>query len=249
MSRSSNSTDSLVNATKSRANFSGHGSSKGAAGFRVEGDSGNGEFLSTVGESAIVNPHAHGYDKIHIGLAWDQLQVSEKQSLFDKLLGRKRNSAANVDLDLGCLYELKNGMRGCIQAFGDDMLGSYDAPPFINLSGDERTGAAEGDDEYITINGKRWPDIKRILFYAYIYDGAPDWEILKPQIHVRVPGEEPMIVIPKVARSELDLCVIAGMENVRNGIRITNYTEYYPGHAEMDRAYGFGLQWADGKKI
>lgn len=49
-------------------------------------------------------------------------------------------------------------------------------------------------------------------------------------------------------RSELNVCVIAGLENVRNGIKLSHYTEYYPGHAEMDRAFGYGLQWDDGEK-
>jgi len=247
MSKSAN---SLIDATESRASFSSHGTSKGAAGFKVEGQSsGPGEFLSTVGETAIINRHKDGFQKIHIGLAWDSLKKQEKPTgFFAKLFKKEKTVEHNVDLDLGCLYELADGTRGCVQAFGD-LYGEYDKSPYISLSGDERTGKSEGDDEYMMINGQKWPKFKRILFYTYIYKGAPSWEILKPQIHVRTPGEEPLIVVPNVAQSELCLCVIAGFENVRNGIRITNYTEYFPGHTEMDRAFGFGLEWADGQKL
>ena len=57
-----------------------------------------------------------------------------------------------------------------------------------------------------------------------------------------------MIVTPDAHMDELAVCAIAMMENVRGGIRLTNHTEYFPGHNEMDRAFGFGLQWADGQK-
>lgn len=244
MSRDRNSADSMIAATKSRARFSGHGQSKGAAGITGEGET-QGEFLSTVGETAIVNPQEHGFQKIRIGAAWDNVPP-DKAGFFTKMLNKTRNKG--VDLDLGCLYELHDGKRGVVQAFGD-LFGSYDQPPYITLSGDERTGDAEGDDEFIQVNGKHWGDIKRLLLYIYIYDGAPDWSVIRPQIHVDVPGEPPLVIVPSVHRSELSLCALAGMENIRNGIRLTNYTEYFPGHSEMDRAFGFGLQWADGQKL
>ena len=87
-----------------------------------------------------------------------------------------------------------------------------------------------------------------IIVYIYIYEGAIDWAQVKPQIHIRIPGQSPMVVTPGTHHRELALCVIGGIENVRAGLRLTNYTEYYPGHIEMDRAFGFGLQWDDGRK-
>lgn len=245
MSRDNTSSDSLAEATRSRASFSGHGNAKGAAGFRVEGDGGPGTFLTKSGETAIVNPQKHGFDDIKIGAAWDNIDV-QKPGFINKLLGR--TAPANVDLDLGCLYELQDGRRGAIQAFGQ-MFGSFDEPPYLELSGDERTGDAEGDDEFMMVNGKNWPEIKRILVYVYIYGGAPNWAVIKPQIHVDVPGEKPLVIVPAVDKSDLAICAVAGLENVRNGIRLTNYNEYYHGHPAMDRAFGFGLQWDDGVKI
>jgi tellurite resistance protein TerA len=170
---------------------------------------------------------------------------------FDKILGKasaqQEPSAHGIDLDIGCLYELKNGGRGAIQAFGD-MYGSLEAEPYIHLSGDERTGDAEGEDELIKVNGRMWDEFKRIVIYIYIYEGAKNWETVKPQIQVRVPEEKPMIVTLKARRQELALCAVAGLENVRGGIKMTNYLEYFPGHAELDRAFGFGLEWAEGQK-
>lgn len=101
----------MAEATKSRARFSGHGNSKGAAGFRTEGDGSEGEFLSGPGETAIINPQEGGFDAIRIGAAWDNIPV-QQSGFLGKLL--KKTMRKGVDLDLGCLYELHDGQRGAI---------------------------------------------------------------------------------------------------------------------------------------
>lgn len=241
---STSSQSSLTEATRSRARFSGHGNAKGAGGYKVLSDNPDCEFLSQSGQTSIINPVEGGYGLIKIGAAWDNIMV-EEAGFFNKLF--KKVTKQGVDIDLGCLYELEDGTRGCVQAFGD-MMGSLNEAPYIALSGDERTGDAQGDDEFLRIDGKHWNDIKRILLYVYIYQGAANWAEIKPQIHLHVPGEHPMIVTPNVQMSELSVCAVAMVENVRGGIRLTNHTEYFPGHAEMDRAFGFGIEWSDGKK-
>jgi tellurite resistance protein TerA len=165
--------------------------------------------------------------------------------LIGKIL--KKVTKVGVDLDLGCLYELQDGTRGAIQAFGEK-FGAYERAPFIKLSGDERTGNAKGMDEAIFVNGACWDQIKRLMIYIYIYDGAPRWSEIKPQVVLDVPGENDLIVTLGAHNDALALCAVGGIENVRGGIKLTNYTEYFPGHFEMDRAFGFGLDWADGKK-
>ena len=142
---------------------------------------------------------------------------------------------------------MQDGTRGAIQAFGEK-FGEYDKPPFISLSGDERTGDADGHDEFILVNGEHWKDIKRILVYIYIYEGAARWSQIKPQLVVDVPGENDLYVTLGAHNDALDLCAVGGLENVRGGIKLTNYTEYFPGHLEMDRAFGYGLEWGEGHK-
>lgn len=246
MARDTLSTDSLSEATRDRSEFSGHGEAKGAAGFRKdpilpEGDQ---ELIDTSGQTGIVNPRPEGFGRIAIGFSWenvvDDLPVPER-------IKRKIKGQDGVDLDLGCLYELQNGERGALQAFGGSH-GAYDDMPFIALSDDERTGDAHGVDEYLSINGHRWTEIKKVLIYVYIYKGVEDWNRVLPRVEVTLTGERPLVVVPDVHQDELPVCVIAGLENVRNGLKLTNYTEYYAGHAEMDRAFGFGLSWNDGKK-
>ncbi len=238
MARQQNPTDSLSSATRSRARFSGHGNSKGASGYREEAD-----LIDESGQIVSINAPEGGFPGISIGLEWDQMMIEESK-LFGLL---KMKGLKDVDLDLGCLYELQDGTRGALQPFGD-YYGAMDDAPFIMLSGDEREGDEEGDDEHMLINGKHWGQIKRILIYVYIYEGAPHWASIKPKIHVRIPGETPLVVTLTTYRSELSLCALTELENVRGGLRIKNHTEYYPGHSEMDRAFGFGLHWSDGEK-
>ena len=256
MSDEGSSKQSIMAATKSRASFSTHRKSMGAAGFISPYDEGKqGSFLSESGETAIVNPPAGGLPDFEIGVAWDNVIPPKQKStggFLNKILGKDKSASKpskhkGIDLDLGCLYELQNGQRGAIQAFGE-LFGNKEDSPYIKLSGDERTGEAEGEDEMITVNGAKWSEIKQIVIYIYIYSGATNWEAVKPQIQVRVPGEKPMIVSLHAKREELALCAVAGIENVRQGIKMTNYLEYFPGHAEMDRAFGFGLEWDEGVK-
>ncbi len=236
---------SLSEANRERGRFSGHGRARGAAGYLDPDDvTENADFLGVRDDTLSVSPPPEGFGDITLAAAWDNQKVAD-ESFFGQLFGRKKT--ADVDLDLGCLYEMQDGHRGAIQAFGNQM-GFYNEMPYLSLSGDERTGDKEGDDEAIHINGQMWPKIKRLLVYIYIYRGAIDWAQCKPQIQVRVPGHNPMVVTIASHHKHLGICAIAGLENVRNGIRLTNYTEYFAGHAEMDRAFGFGLEWDEGSK-
>ena len=50
--------------------------------------------------------------EILINLNWNQ-KIVEPKGFFQKLFGAEPTSQS-IDLDLGCLYELKNGRKGCI---------------------------------------------------------------------------------------------------------------------------------------
>jgi len=245
MNNDNSSTKSLAEATRSRAKFSGHRHAMGAAGIRMAShDPENCEFLSEPGQSIAVSPSADEFEQMCISVEWDNIR-SQKSGFFGKLLNKILK--IGVDLDLGCLYEMQDGTRGAMQAFGGK-YGALNTPPFIQLSEDERTGEKEGHDEFIIVNGTHWPDIKRILIYIYIYDGALRWSDVQPKVFLDIPGENDLVVRLQNHNDTLPLCVVGEIENIRNGIKLTNRTEFFPGHHEMDRAYGFGLNWTDGSK-
>ena len=251
MSDDSLSSKSMLSATKSRASFSSHGNAKGAAGFRdlskcIE----DCDFIEKSGDSLTISSPDNGFDDINIGCSWDNISHKVKadgENIITRLFKRTRIINKGIDLDLGCLYELFDGSRGALQAFGK-RHGNYEDSPYIFLSEDEKKGDKEGNDEYLRINGQKWNEIKRILVYAYIYDGVQDWASVSPKIQLVVKNENPMVVTLDTYRDDLDICAIASIENIRNGIKLTNHTEYFHGHAEMDRAFGFGLDWDDGFK-
>ncbi|MFA5592842.1 MAG: Tellurium resistance protein TerA [Micavibrio sp.] len=243
-----NSQSSITEANRYRSAPSLHGG-LGAAGYISQFDAPHGgAFLTRPGEVAVINPPREGpFPDFEISVAWDRIEAEEKPGLWDRLLKRKKTVQRCVDLDLGCLYRLKNGRRGGMQAFGA-IHGAYEEEPYIFLSGDERTGAREGPDETIRVNGAHWDAIEQILIYVYIYKGAVNWAEVRPQIQLRVPGEEPMVVTLAAQRPDAEVCAVAGIENIRGGVRMTSYLEYFPGHFSMDRAFGYGLAWEQGRK-
>ncbi len=245
MPRDTISTDSMSEASRNRAEFSGHGNAKGAAGYRPDNEEHFENLLNGFGETLIVQKPEHGFEDIVIGASWDNVEV-QQSGFFGKLL--KKATKQGIDIDLGCLYEMQDGTRGCLQAFGD-MFGAYNAAPFIQLSGDERTGDKAGDDEGMHVNGQQWQQIKRLVVYVYIYNASAfNWETIRPKITIRIPGEQPLVITPAIKKNDLPVCAVAGIENERGAIKFTNFGEYFPGHAELDRAYGFGLKWDDGRK-
>lgn len=245
--RDRSSQDSIEEANRWHAEKSRHGGI-GAAGYISSADTSAG-FLSRRGEVAVINPHDGPFDDFIIGVAWEEIMVKPVRPGFFRRLfgGGQKKTKKFVDLDLGCIYEMKDGRKGALQGFGKN-FGSLDAPPYIRLSGDERTGATIGNDEVITVSGVHWNEISRLLIYIYIYHGAETWEQIHPQIQVRVPGEAPMVVALRNHAPGMIICAVATVENVRGGIRMTNIMEHFPGHSSMDRAFGFGLPWEEGSK-
>jgi tellurite resistance protein TerA len=174
----------------------------------------------------------HG--QILINLNWTQ----GKKSLF--------GFSKAIDLDLGCLFELKDGSKMCVQALGN-AFGSLNSPPYIALDADDRTGQSVGG-ENLRINGKYWDQIKRVLVYAFIYEGVPNWAAANATIKIKTP-DQPVIIIDLDSHDNTKgMCAIALFENVNEAIKITKLVDYKNGHQEVDRAYGWGMQWQAGSK-
>ena len=173
--------------------------------------------------------------EILINLNWDQ---PKKRFLF---------APRPIDLDLGCLYELKNGRKGTVQALGK-AFGNLNAEPWIALDGDDRTGAsAEGEN--LRINGAKIPDIKRVLVYTFIYEGAANWQTANGVVTVRYPGNEDIIVRMDEYNNARRMCAIALLENNGDdGFSVEKQVTFFDGHAQMDKAYGWGLRWVPGRK-
>lgn len=176
--------------------------------------------------------------EILVNLNWSQ--PVNKGGFF-----KKRNQ--NIDLDLGCLYELTNGKKGCVQALGN-AFGSLNAEPFVALDGDDRTGASELG-ENLRINGNMVSQIKRILIYTFIYEGTADWKTANGVVTVKSPGARDIIVNMDEYGSVKIMCAIALIENrTGNDFSIEKIVQFFNDHREMDQAFHWGLRWVHGRK-
>jgi uncharacterized protein involved in tellurium resistance len=152
----------------------------------------------------------------------------------------------NVDLDLGCMYELTDGSKGVVQPLGN-LLGDLNGPPYIKLSGDDRFGAASGETVYVNLDQR--DEIKRLLFFVYIYDQTPAFD----RTHATVtlyPSNGPRIAVSLDEHTpQARSCAVFSLENVKGELVIRREVKFVYGfQAELDRLYGWGLQWGRGYK-
>ncbi len=153
----------------------------------------------------------------------------------------------SIDLDLGCLYELKNGRKGCVQALGN-AFGNLDAAPYIALDGDDRSGAA-ANGENLRVNGGKIAEIKKILIYTFIYEGVANWKSADGIVTLRCPGSQDLIVRMDEYSSNQKMCAIAMLENQNNQtFTVEKLIRFFDGHEPMDRAFGWGMRWTAGRK-
>ncbi|MHC6202364.1 TerD family protein [Breznakiellaceae bacterium SP9] len=181
--------------------------------------------------------------EIVVNLNWNQGGAPVKKGFFASLLGGK----GGVDLDLGCLYELKNGQKGAVQALGNS-FGSYDSPPYIKLDGDDRTGESTGG-ENIRINGALVKQIKRILVYTFIYEGAANWQQVDGVVTIQYPGQENIVVRLDEYGSSQTMCALILLENHHDEtFSVEKIVQFFDGHEKLDRAFGWGMNWVSGSK-
>ena len=152
--------------------------------------------------------------------------------------------AKGIDLDLGCLFELQDGKKGVVQALGN-AFGDLERPPYVKLDGDDRTG---GGGENMTINLDRLGEIRRILVFAFIYEGVPAWDKADGVVTLHPQGAAPIEVLLDES-SGSRMCAIALLENVGGQLSVRREVRYIQGAQDaLDRAYGWGMDWSPGRK-
>ena len=181
---------------------------------------------------------------MRVNLNWSQGSQPKKAGFFAKLAAP---AGGAVDLDLGCLYELSNGQRGVIQALGNS-FGSLRGAPHIQLDGDDRTGSASGG-ENMHIDLSQPNVFKRILIFAMIYEGAPNWAAVDGVVTL-YPTSGPQVEVKLDSSSnQARICAIALLQNTSAGINVTREVRYINGsQSDLDRAYNWGMRWSAGSK-
>ncbi|QIE91367.1 tellurium resistance protein TerA (plasmid) [Pseudomonas nitroreducens] len=180
---------------------------------------------------------AAGFGEIKVNLNWNQ----GKGGLLSGLFGSK-----SMDLDVGCLFELQDGYKGVVQALGN-AFGDLNDEPYIQLMGDDRTGSVAGG-EWLHINGRKWSEIKRVLLFAFIYEGAANWRATDGVVTIFIPGQPEIEVRMNEEGGSHKMCAIALLENVNGAVKVTRRVDFHQGHRYMDQAYGWGMKWTAGSK-
>ena len=183
-----------------------------------------------------------GLGEILVNLNWNTRPA--KQGFFAILMG---SAKGGIDLDLGCLYELKNGRKGTVQALGN-AFGSLQSEPYISLDGDDRTGAV-ATGENLRINGNQIAKIKRVLVYTFIYEGVANWQQADATVTIKYPGAEDLIVKMDSYNSSDIMCGLVLLENIHDEtFSVEKIVQFYRGHQALDQAFQWGLRWTAGRK-
>ncbi|MDO5296573.1 MAG: TerD family protein [bacterium] len=195
------------------------------------------------GEKVSLVKKAAGLGEILINLNW---KTSANRSLLGRLFFGDI-AQQGIDLDLGCLYELKNGRKGVVQALGKS-FGSLRQPPYIALDGDDRTGAV-ATGENLRIDGNKIAEIRRVLVFTYIYEGVANWQQADATVTIKYPGAEDIIVKMDEFNSTKKMCALALFMNQDDQtFSVEKLIMFYNKHKELDSAFNWGLNWVPGRK-
>lgn len=176
-----------------------------------------------------------GFGEIRVNLNWNR---GSRGGFFSR--------SKAIDLDVGCLFELQSGHKGVVQALGKT-FGDLESEPYIQLMGDDRTGSVSGG-EWLHINGRKWNELRRILIFALIYDGAPNWKATDGVVTIHIPGQPDIEVRMNEEGGPYGMCAIAMLENDNGAVKVTRRVDFHKGHRGLDQAYGWGMRWVAGSK-
>lgn len=158
--------------------------------------------------------------------------------------------AKPLDLDLGCLYEFADGTKGVVQALGN----SFAAKPrgardnVLWLDGDDRSGSnAAGENLFVDL--AQTDQIKRILVFALIYEGAANWAAAKGVVTL-YPAHGPEVEVQlDDPRDGARICGVAMLERAGGELSVRREVNYINGGQKLlDEAYGWGMNWTPGRK-
>jgi tellurite resistance protein TerA len=156
---------------------------------------------------------------------------------------KRKNS---VDLDLRCLYELADGSRGGIGAL-DRNFGALDRAPYIQLDQDDRSGSSAGG-ENMFVNLTDPSVFRRILIFADIYEGSPNWAAVDGVVTVESQFGPPIEVRMDSEKNSLRTASIVLIDVGGHGVHVTRAVEYFSGGDKMDKHFRWGLNWGRGSK-
>jgi tellurite resistance protein TerA len=184
--------------------------------------------------------HGGSRGLMRINLNWDVKPPAK--GLFRK--------NTQLDLDLGCLYEFSDGTKGVVQALGNAFRASprNSNEDLIRLDGDDRSGSVQtGENLFINLDGL--DQIKRILVFALIYEGAANWAAANGVCTIFPLNAAPIEIRLDDPRDGARICAIALLTNERGELTIRREVNYINGaQRKLDETYNWGMNWTAGRK-
>ena len=205
--------------------------------------------LTKSAPSVSLTKQGAGNGILRVNLNWNPRPAAPSGGGFLKRLAAGATATA-TDLDLGCLYEFTDGTKGVVQALGNSFTSrsAFTSDPVIRLDGDDRSGTQSGG-ENLFVNLAYTAQIRRILIFASIYEGASNWAAAAgvvtlypangPQIEVMLDDHDP----------KSRLCAIAMLEGTGGELSVRREVQYiHGGQQTLDKAYNWGMKWTAGRK-
>ncbi|WP_327689834.1 TerD family protein [Streptomyces tubercidicus] len=161
-------------------------------------------------------------------------------------------SSGELDLDLCALYQLTDGAAGVVHPLGGN-FGALHAPPYIQLDGDDRTGAVAAG-ENMTINLDHQDRIKRILIFVTVYAGARSFAGLNATVTLQPQHGAPVDFTLDACTVPSNVCALALITHTGSELVVQREARYLvpaPGvspQRTVDQAYGWGLDWSPARK-
>ena len=188
-----------------------------------------------------------------VNLNWSAQSPEPAPQSGGGFLSRVKKAAAaasapkGVDLDLGCLYELADGRKGVVQALGG-AFGSLNSAPWIFLDGDDRSGSVAGG-ENMSINLDQPGRFRRVLIFAMIYEGAPNWAAVDGVVTLTPATGQQIEVRLDDTGAASRMCAVAQLVESGGDLVFQREVRYIDGgQVALDKAFGWGMNWAPGRK-
>ncbi|MFD8736512.1 TerD family protein [Streptomyces sp. NPDC059618] len=186
---------------------------------------------------------------MRVNLNWE---VRKQFSGWGSKRGRAVPMHADLDLDLCALYELSDGRKGVVQALGN-AFGAVHQPPYIQLDGDDRTGAV-ATGENLTINLDHKQSFRRILIFVTIYEGARSFADLHATVTLQPLNGAPIDFSLDECTVPSTVCALALITGNGADLLVQREARYLvPARGvspqrTVDHAYGWGMNWTPGRK-
>ena len=195
--------------------------------------------LTKAAPSVSLTKHGASRGMLQVNLNWDA-RPPEK-GFFKKTTA--------LDLDLGCLYEFADGTKGVVQALGNAFTAqNRHGKQLLRLDGDDRSGSVStGENLFVDLTDPA--QIKRVLVFALIYEGAANWAAANGVATLTPVGAPPIEVLLDDPRDGARICAIAQITNQGGEIVVKREVNYINGaQRALDEAYGWGMNWTRGRK-